>query len=482
MRKSDSKPFHNIDDLPLKPFPRFPGLWKALGPGIVWLALAQGSGELIWWPYMVAKYGLAFVFLMIPACLLQVPVNYQIGSYTLLTGESIFQGFIRLNRKFAIFLWVLATLSFLWFGAFASAGGTALAALTHFPAGWSSKDQTLFWAYSSMLFFLTGMLLSKVIYRFIEKLMTAVSLITLCGLLFACSHPDVRAHFGNFFKGLFIPAFPPGFAWDPADATKLLTAITFAGLGGFWTLFYSYWLREKGAGMSAHAGHITGPITGKREVISEKGFAFENTPGNLAELKKWKRFLMIDSSVGIVGNIFTTIMTCLLAYALLYPKGLLPDKYEIAVVQAQFFQVSWGILGKMLFLFIAACFLADTWLVTLDCVSRMHSDFAVQFFPPMKKIGFMKCYYLFGAFFTVVTALTMFFQEPGPLILTSAVIGFSGTVIFPFALFFLNYRLLKQLVPAQALPGRWALAGLILAGIVYLALAAVYFKLLIPNL
>jgi len=46
--------------LPKKPFPAFPGFLKALGPGVVWLALAQGSSELIEWPYLVAKYGLAF--------------------------------------------------------------------------------------------------------------------------------------------------------------------------------------------------------------------------------------------------------------------------------------------------------------------------------------------------------------------------------------------------------------------------------------
>ena len=85
----------------------------ALGPGVIFMALAQGSGELIWWPYIIAKYGLSFLFLLLPACLLQFPVTYEIGRYTVLTGESIFQGFIRLNRYFAFFLWILMTLSFL---------------------------------------------------------------------------------------------------------------------------------------------------------------------------------------------------------------------------------------------------------------------------------------------------------------------------------------------------------------------------------
>jgi hypothetical protein len=43
--------------------PHFPGLWVALGPGIIWMAFAQGSGELIWWPYLIAKYGLFFLWL-----------------------------------------------------------------------------------------------------------------------------------------------------------------------------------------------------------------------------------------------------------------------------------------------------------------------------------------------------------------------------------------------------------------------------------
>ncbi|MGH8656191.1 MAG: Nramp family divalent metal transporter [Gammaproteobacteria bacterium] len=74
----------------------------------------------------MAKYGLTFLCLLIPACLLQYPLNYEIGRYTLLTGESIFHGFIRLNRGLGIVLWVLMSLSFLWFGAFAAAGGTAM--------------------------------------------------------------------------------------------------------------------------------------------------------------------------------------------------------------------------------------------------------------------------------------------------------------------------------------------------------------------
>ncbi len=451
--------------------PKFPGWWAVLGPGVVWMALAQGSGELIWWPYLIAKYGLGFLFLLIPACLLQFPLNYSIGSYTMLTGESIFQGFIRLNRPVAFVLWVLMAVSFLWFGAFASAGGTALAALTHFPPGWTERGQTLFWAYSSIAVFFTALVFSRVIYTVVERFMMGVAVLTVVGLAIACSHETVLAQAPAFFRGLVIPEWPPSRPWDPADATKLLTALTFAGLGGFWTLFYSYWLREKGIGMARHMGQIEG-LNGRREVKFDVGVVPRK--GFVSLIAPWRRFLVVDSSIGIVGNIVTTLMTCLLAYALLYPGGLLPEGYEIAVVQSLFFEVSWGEAGRMLFLIVAAAFLSDTWMVTADAVARIHTDCLMSFFPATQRWSMRRVYFVFLVAGTVVTCFTMLLSAPGPLILLSAVIGFVGTVSFAVLLYFLNYRWLPRHVDPRLCPQQWARAGLVVAGVAYAALAIGY--------
>jgi hypothetical protein len=164
------------------------------------------------------------------------------------------------------------TLSFLWFGAFASAGGTAMAALTGFPTGWSPRGQTLFWGYASIAVFLLAITLSRVVYALIEGFMKAVAVITVVGLLWACLQPTVLASVPSFLAGLLGPIGPMPRPWDPSDATKLLTAITFAGLGGFWILLYSYWLREKGSGMAAHVGRITGPMAGKSEPVPTDGW------------------------------------------------------------------------------------------------------------------------------------------------------------------------------------------------------------------
>jgi hypothetical protein len=455
------------------PLPPLPSLLRALGPGVIFMALAQGSGELIFWPYTIAKYGLAFLFLLLPACLLQFPIIYEIGRYTLLTGESIFQGFIRLNRYFAFFLWVLMTLSFLWFGAFAAAGGTSLAALTDLPAGWSRQHQTLFWGYLSMAVFLIAILLSKVIYRLIEVFMWGVALFTLLGLLWASANAEVLSALPAFTRGLIIPEWPMPRPWDPADATKLLTAITFAGLGGFWTLFYSYWLRDKGSGMAFYMGRMTGPITGKAESMPDSGAVPSNDEG-LAHVPVWQRYMCWDIGVGVGGNIITTLLTCLLAYALLYPKGILPQNYEIAVVQSRFFEASWGWWGKVFFLIVAAAFLSDTWLATVDAVSRIHTDCVYGFFPKARRLAYRQWYLFFLLLLTGITSVTMQLNEPGTLILISAVIGFVGTVIYSVALIFLNYVYLPRQLPAVARPGRVSLALLIVSCVAYFLLAILY--------
>jgi hypothetical protein len=461
------------------PLPPLPNMAAALGPGVIFMALAQGSGELIWWPYIIAKYGLSFVFLLLPACLLQFPIIYEIGRYTVLTGESIFQGFIRLNRVFALILWILMTLSFLWFGAFAAAGGTSLAALTNLPAGWTPRGQTLFWGYLSMFVFLSAILLSKVIYRLVETFMWSVAIVTLVGLFWASVNAEAVSALPAFVRGLFIPEWPMPRPWDPDDATKLLTAITFAGLGGFWTLFYSYWVRDKGAGMAHYMGRLTGPITGKPEAIPASG----SVPGDdegLAHVGRWRQYLFWDVGIGIGGNLLTTFLTCLLAYALLFPKGLLPQGYELAVIQSRFFEVTWGLPGKILFLVVAAAFLSDTWLATVDAVSRIHTDCLYAFFPRSQRIPVRFWYVAFLLLLTVITAVTMGFAEPGPLILLSAIIGFIGTVLFSTGLVFLNHVYLPRYLPAPARPGRVNLVFLCVACAAY-ALLAIAYLLTISN-
>lgn len=444
--------------------PAFPGWARALGPGIVLMALAQGSGELIWWPYLIAKYGLGLLYLLVPACLIQWPVIYSIGRYTLLTGESIWQGFIRLHRGFAFGLWMLMTVQFLWFGAFASAGGTAVAALFDFPAGWDARSRSLLWGYIVIGLFHLALIGSRRVYALIEKFMMVVAVVTVVGAIVSVANGKVLAQVPAFVSGMLWPQWPADRPWQSSDATRLLTGIAFAGLGGFWTLFYSYWIREKGAGMAGAPAAATADT-------STTALQLPATDAQSAgEERRWRRFLVVDSGIGVFGNMFTTLLMALLAYVALYPTGQTPEGWQLAVVQAKFFELSLGEAGRILFLVVAAAFLADTWMSTTDAVARVHSDILHAYWPGAARRSPRFWYVTLVTALTALTAITMPMAEPGPLMMLSAVIGFAGTVLYVFALVLLNYRV----VPTR--PGASPLAAplLVAVALIYTVLLVVY--------
>lgn len=455
--------------------PPRPNLLAALGPGIVWLALAQGSGELVWWPYCVAKYGLGFLALLAPACFLQWPLNVSIGRYTALTGESIWQGFVRLHRGFAFGLWLLMAASFLWFGGFASAGGEAIASLT-------GVGTPVTWGFVTVGVFFLALIFSKAAYSLIERFMSVVAITTVVGLLWATMHATVRAKIPAFTLGVLGLDRELAHPWDPADATKLLTAITFAGLGGFWTLFYSSWLREKGVGMASRMGRVTSPVTGKGEFIEDAGFSPADEPELGERARSWSRFLWLDAGVGVVGNLATTFATCLLAYAVLLPKGLVPTEQQLVTLQAEFFALSWGETGRRLFLVVAAAFLADTWLATVDAVAHTHTEMIREFVPRLaKRFDYRTTYFGWVVVLTAVSCATMMTKSPQALILTSAVIGFVGTVLYSVALVLVNYRLLPKMVPAAAAPAPRGAVVLIAVSACYVGLAIAYLMQVVPR-
>jgi hypothetical protein len=406
--------------------------------------------------------------------LIQLPVTLEIARYTTLTGEGIFKGFFRLNKVFGLFLWLMFAVSFFWFGAFASAGGGAFAALVNFPRGWSHEAQSLFWAQVSIVLFTVALLGARRVYRLIEWVMQIVAIVSLVGMIVACAHPAVRSEIVPFAHGLIAPDWVAIERFDPADASELLTAIAFAGLGGFWTLFYSYWIREKGIGMSGRNVEQAELSSGAQPIRRADAALPSTTPQAAKRLRRWYRYLHIETAIGVLGNLATTLMMCLLAYALLLPQGIVPDGFNLVVEQARFFETSWGEFGRALFLIIAAAFLADTWLATTDCVSRIHLDALTSMFPSIASQNQTPWYYGLVLLGAVITSVTMYLDQPGPLIVTSALIGFTGTVIYSAALIVLNHVRVNALLPAELRCSRPSLVAIGFSTLCYAALAVAY--------
>lgn len=449
----------------IKKLRRMKGYLGVLGPGIVWFALAQGSGELIWWPSIVAKYGLFFIIFLIPACLLQLPINYQLGRYTLITGESFFAGMIRINKIFSFITWIMFFICFIWFGSYASAGGTALAELTKFPKNWTEKGQSLFWAYITIVIFFLMIMFTRKTYSLIEKIMWFVAAVTFIGLTISVINSEVLKSLPVFIKSLYSLERKLPREWNPADIKMLISALLFAGLGGFWNLFYSIWIANKGMGMSSY--------NEKLSYENQKLYMIDNSEDSKKNYKPWTRALLIDSSVGVVGNLITTLMLCLLAYTYLFPQGLVPSGWKIAVVQSVFFEKAMGPIGKIFFLIIATLFLADTWLATVDAVSKTHTEFLKKFFKKVK-LSSNNLYYLWVLALTIITGITMLLAPPGILILITGVLNAGAMIVVLLAIIGLNFIKINKLLPSWARSTIASKIFIILCFFAYITLFIVY--------
>jgi Mn2+/Fe2+ NRAMP family transporter len=466
-----------LDDLKTAPVPPVPPLWAAVGPGIVWMALAQGSAELYYWPHFAAKYGALYLFLLVPACLLQTPLNIEIGRYTLLTGESAFRGFVRLHRGFGALLWLAFAVNFIFLGGWATMGATALADIVAWPSGWDDRARTLLWAYAITAVFACALVVGRTAYRMIERFMMVVALVTAVGLVIAALQPEVRAVLPGFLAALVVPPSRPSLPADPHELEQFLTMICYSGLGGFWSLFYSLWIREKGYGMSAYVGHITSPITGRKELIAFEGYRFEDTPENRTRFRDWMRTMLTDNAVGLLGNLGTTLLMALLAFAVLHPRGIVPEGWRVAAEQSAFFAVAWGPAGRVVFLVIAGCFLMDTWLAGVDAVSRVHAEMTCTYAPGTRSRGLRFWYYVYVGVAVALTWITIPIGEPTDVVTFTGVLSLFAVAVFATALWILNHRVLPRAFPAWTRPGR--LQSILFAAVIlFYAMMSVYYLLI----
>jgi len=460
------EPLQKVEEVP-----EYTSWIKFFGPGMVFAGMALGSGELIWWPYVVGKYGAFFLGWFIIFFLLPFAVQVMIGRYTVNTGESIYEAFHRVHHiiGWAIFLSILIIGS--WVPGYLSAGCTAFAALTNFPPGWDAKSQTLFWTLLFMWLLFIIVLLGPRAYTIVEIVVTLSAVLSFGGMLVVVLlAPEVYQVAGDFFKNLFTlrtSLIPPN--WDPADAKVLNTLLGYSGgTGGFWGLMYSYWVRDKGVGMSKYCGRVTSPITGKLETVPSTGFSFEPTKKNLENFKKWNRWLIYDVGFGIAFTAITTMICCLLSYAILYPQGLYPSGWELVVIQAEWFATLFGDAGRKLMWFIGFIFLIDTYLVAIDHFSRMVASNLQSNIPITRKWPYRNYYYLVFFLYAVVGSIMVFLAKPGFLILMTGVANQFIMVAYTFILLYVFWILLPKIHPAREHVKPhwiWAIWMLIAAGV-----------------
>ena len=147
---------------------------KVIGPSVLLLAGALGSGEYVLWPYITSQVGLVLVWLVVLGIGTQYFLNMEIERYTLATGETAVTGFTRLWKHWGWLFIIMTVVPWAWPG-WATGGTTTLSFVLGF-----SEDAIPYVTIAVLLLIGVVLTVSPVVYRTVEKIQFfLVSLIAL---------------------------------------------------------------------------------------------------------------------------------------------------------------------------------------------------------------------------------------------------------------------------------------------------------------
>jgi hypothetical protein len=301
-----------VAELPAPPTFTFRNVLRTIGPGIIGLGIAIGSGEWLLGPSVVARYGPALLWVTTVSVLLQVFINIEMARYTMYTGEPIMVGFMRTSPGPRFWSGLYGLLTFLQVGwpgwALASATAVAALALGRIP---TAADAELVKIFGYLTFGICVLILTvgRTIERNLEYamwiLMSAVFgylLLIDVTMVSAASWRAVLTGFVSF------GALPSG-----ADWLLLGAFAAYSGLGGVSNAYMTNWMRDKGFAMGAKVGYIPS-AAGTPVSLSPHGKVFVVDERSLRRWKDWFRFLYLDQGVifaagSIVGMMLVTVMS-----------------------------------------------------------------------------------------------------------------------------------------------------------------------------
>jgi Mn2+/Fe2+ NRAMP family transporter len=442
-------------------------LWRLTGPGAVMIGLAIGSGELILWPWITAKFGTEMMWAAALGVFLQLWINIEIGRWAISTGESAFTGFARVSR-----LWVYFFLSLFFISVFlpgwGRAAGTSLKILIF---GIDGPGPDWFWTAIVTMLALVIIFGPRRIYATIEKSILMMVIVVIVGMVVVAVRAGTLADVRNMAGAVF----SIGHIRLDEDFTfvRFFGAFVFAGAGGFGNLYYAYYLRDKGIGMGKRISVLLNPLREAQTGDSDIGYLFPNDDRNLQRFRDWFKYVLFDSTVFFwLANTFTMFLFMFGALVVLFPTGIVPEESQIIWDLALILEGSMGTWGRYLFLIVGIAALFSTVLATTDggarlCVDLLHTNFSFA-----RRFAANRLYLWFAITFAAMgVAATWFFDTFQVTVLDfffiNAVInGFAMAGYVPLML----YMNLKYL-PKGARPRPINIVMVSIGGSVYISFA-----------
>ena len=369
-----------LAELPEPPNPKGLGWFGALGPGVIILGAAIGSGEFLLGPATFLRYGMTLLCFAMIAIFFQTVFNMEAVRYTLATGEPAYTGFMRTSPHPTFWAWFYAALCFLQLG-WPAWAATAAGAVFFLGAGElpTAADANTVYLIGVVAFLVCVVVLA--IGRRIEHTLellnwvlvaTVLAALLVMAVVFVAPETWVRglAGFAAFdTRTRTFHLFPSGADWFLIGAF-----VAYSGSGGIANITVSNWARDKGYGMGRLAGYIPCAVGGKKIHLAHCGFTFDPDADSLRRWRGWWRIVAMDQW----GVFFWGAMVGMLLPALLYvtflPEGTEIRGLGIAAALATAIETRVGAAAGLAVAFMAAWILVKTQLDNLEAMVRALTD------------------------------------------------------------------------------------------------------------
>ena len=351
-----------------------------VGPGVIVLGLALGSGEFLIGPAVFVKYGLTLLWVVAVAVFFQTIFNTEVMRYVLATGEPVITGFMRTRPSATGWAWFYAALYFLqvgWPAWAATAAGAVFYVFTgHLPL--AADVATVYYIGVGTFFLCVAFLL---VGRRIERTLEILNWILVGGilgsfLLLALVLVPARTWLATALGFVGLDASSGRFAFMPAgvDFFLLGALAAYSGSGGVGNLMLGNWARDKGYGMSQHAGYIPSAVGGERVNLAHHGFTFAPDDDSMKRWRGWWRIVRADQW----GVFFTGALLGMALPAMLYVTFLAPGTeirgLGISAALAQGVGARTGPVVGVAIAMLGAWLLFKTQLDSLEGMTRSITD------------------------------------------------------------------------------------------------------------
>ncbi len=441
------QPLNDFKTVPL-PEKRLP-FWKIAGPGAILVGLSIGAGEIVIWPRIAAEYGGTMVWAAVLGVFLQLWINFEVGRWTISTGETVYTGYSRIWRGFAPVFILLNIAGWIAPG-WARASGLALKAFVLTHDGWGSDTFWTVVTFAAIAVILFG---PKMVYHSVERTVELLVAAVTVGLVL------VAIAIGSLdtWKELGAGLINVGHKETGMSVKALFIAMVFAGAGGTANLFYTFYLRDKNIGMGGQLPGLQNPFRGRSEKIPATGFLFEETEENRKRFSDWWRYVKQDQVLFFWAlNTFTILLFIFGALAVLHPQGIVPEAGTLIYDEANILGQIWGEAGRRIFLLVGVATLFGTQLALVDGVARSISDIIYTNFRGAQRRP-MSWWYLLIASIWIVSGCVITFvmeqlnvSELGFLFNAAYMGGFAMALYVPLTLY-MNRRFLPEFAKPKAL-------------------------------